>query len=128
MKKNNIQIHEGITKVDDSKEFYTPERCYILELYNDENDSSVSIARAKVKPGITTQLHCLLGINERYIIISGSGIVKVGGLAPEVVGPGDVVIIPENSSQQITNNCDQDIIFYCVCTPRFTPDRYRSLE
>lgn len=87
-----------------------------------------SPSRAKVKPGITTQLHRLLGIVERYVITSGRGMVKVDDLAPEDVGPGDVVIIPENIPQKITNPGDEDLIFYCVCTPRFSPDRYEALE
>jgi hypothetical protein len=35
------------------KEYSTPEHCFIVENYSDE---LVSIARAKVKPGVTTLL------------------------------------------------------------------------
>ena len=37
-------------------EFYTEERCYITELHNNVDSS---IARARVKPGVTTELHSL---------------------------------------------------------------------
>ena len=49
-------------------------------------------------------------------------------LAPTLVGPGDVVVIPAGVPQQITNVGDADLVFYCVCTPRFRPDGYESLD
>ena len=79
-------------------------------------------------PGITTQLHRLRGVDERYVIVSGRGLVRVGTLAPTKVGPGDIVVIPADVSQQITNDGAADLIFYCICTPPFTPGCYESLE
>ena len=46
------------------------------------------------------------------------------GLEPALVGVGDVIIIPEGASQKITNTGQTDLVFYCVCTPRFTEDCY----
>jgi mannose-6-phosphate isomerase-like protein (cupin superfamily) len=109
-------------------EFPTDERCHILELWNNEIDKSVSIARARVKPGITTQRHRLKGVEERYVIIKGIGVVNVEGLEPADVVSGDVVIIPDGAAQQITNSGDDDLVFYCICTPRFSPECYEALE
>ena len=109
-------------------EILTQEGCWILESWNDPGDAAVSLARARVTPGITTQLHRLLGVEERYLIIAGTGLVKVGTRTPAKVGPGDIVAIPAGESQQITNDGKTDLIFYCVCTPRFTPGCYQSLE
>lgn len=72
-------------------EFETPERCHILESWNDHNDSAASIARARVVPGVTTQLHRLRGVDERYLIIHGAGDVKVGEHAIQRVKSGDVL-------------------------------------
>jgi mannose-6-phosphate isomerase-like protein (cupin superfamily) len=58
----------------------------------------------------------------------GTGMVTVGEMAPEKVGPGDVVIIPAGTAQQISNTGDTDLVFYCICTPRFSPESYESLE
>jgi mannose-6-phosphate isomerase-like protein (cupin superfamily) len=112
---------------DDSTEFYTPERCWILETWNDESDTDVSIARARVESGVTTQLHTL-DVAERYVIVAGTGTVSVGGLVSASVTVGDAVVIPANSPQQITNTGEDDLVFYCVCSPRFRPEGYRSLE
>jgi len=111
-----------------AKEFLTPEGCYIVETYNQPEDGLMSIARARVKQGVTTAWHSLDGIVERYIIAEGSGRVEVGNLPASDVAAGDVVIIPSGVRQRITNTGDSDLIFYCVCTPRFQPPAYRSIE
>jgi mannose-6-phosphate isomerase-like protein (cupin superfamily) len=109
-------------------EVLTSERCWILELVNAPDDSAVSIARARVEPGLTTQLHCLRGVDERYLIVAGEGIARIGKLEPKRVGAGDLLVIPAGTSQQVTNDGAADLVFYCICSPHFTPDCYESLE
>jgi len=105
-------------------EFYTPEGCWILEVANDSGDEAVSISRARVPTGQTTEWHRLSGIDERYVIVSGHGRVEIDGLPPSMVGPGDVVRIPANAAQRITNTEEIDLLFFCVCTPRFRKEAY----
>ena len=111
----------------EADERVTAERCHILETGNDPRDPDVSIARARVEPGVTTALHAL-SVDQRYVIIEGRGRMEVEGLEPADVGPGDIVVIPMGCSQRITNISDHDLVFYCVCTPRFEPEHYRDLE
>jgi mannose-6-phosphate isomerase-like protein (cupin superfamily) len=113
---------------DPKQEHFTSERCFIAELLNDPNQPACSIARARVAPGITTQLHCLDDIAERYVIVSGTGRVEVGGGSGAAVEPSTIVHIAAGVSQRITNTGNEDLIFLCVCTPRFTTRAYRSLE
>jgi mannose-6-phosphate isomerase-like protein (cupin superfamily) len=115
-------------KQDASKEFSTLERCHIIETYNSAADESLSIARARVEPGITTAWHHVEDTVERYVIAEGRGRVEVGDFPPSDVRPGDVVIIPGGVRQRIANIGDEDLIFFCVCTPRFRQQNYRSLE
>lgn len=117
-----------IIRATESDEFYTEERCHILELSNSESDAGLSIARARVEPGITTALHSVTGTVERYVIMSGSGRVEVEGLVPKDVLPNDVVIIPEGATQRITNTSETDLIFLAICTPRFKEANYEHLE
>jgi mannose-6-phosphate isomerase-like protein (cupin superfamily) len=109
-------------------EFETAERCHITEVANDEGDELVSIARARVEPGVTTAWHRLDGITERYIIVSGNGRVEVDNLEPCDVLPGDVVRIPAGMRQRITNTGQGDLVFFAVCAPPFREDSYVSLE
>ncbi len=117
-----------IIHFDAGSEYWFGERCYINELANGPEDPDVSIARARVEPGVTTAWHSLSAVTERYVIQSGSGSVEVGQLAPQQVGAGDVVIIPPGCRQRISNNGGEDLVFLAICSPRFTPDAYVDLE
>ena len=110
-----------IVKANSLTPYLTPERCFIAENFSDKN---ISIALATVKPGITTKAHHLEGIQEIYIITAGEGKVTFSGLEPTNVGVGDVIVIPAGASQKITNTGKADLVFYCVCTPRFSQDCY----
>jgi mannose-6-phosphate isomerase-like protein (cupin superfamily) len=112
---------------DEASEFLSAEMCWILESWNDPLDPALSIARARVEPGVTTQWHRLHGVTERYLILDGSGLVSVGDNAPARVGPGDVVLIPSTVRQRICNDGASDLVFYAICTPRFTHACYEAL-
>ena len=122
-----MRARARVVRPDAEAEHMTRERCLILESWNDESDASVSVARARVAPGVTTELHSL-EVDERLVIVAGRGRVEVGELEPAAVAPGDVVVIPTGTAQRVTNDGDSDLVFYCVCTPRFRPDAYRALE
>ena len=66
--------HAEVQTPDESAEYWTDERCFILELSNDGEDAEVSIA------------------------------------------------------QSIANTGDDDLVFLCICTPRFQWPNYESLE
>ena len=106
------------------RESLTHENCFVLEVANDAGDPDVSIARARVLQGVTTEWHRVKEIDERYVIVSGKGRVEVGDLPPAVVSEGDVVRIPANAPQRITNIGDADLVFLCVCSPRFVLSAY----
>ena len=117
-----------VKKADQAIEFETDERCHIAEVANDPGDELVSIARARVEPGVTTAWHKLDNISERYIIVSGQGLVEIGDLEPIEVLQGDVVRIPPDMRQRITNTGHGDLVFYAVCAPPFRQDNYVGLE
>ena len=118
----------SILKQDLTREFYTDEKCFITELSNSSDDNELSIARARVEPGVTTSSHKLINTAERYYIVSGQGSVEVGDLLAEIVEPGDVVIIPPMVKQRITNTGTDDLIFLALCTPRFVTDAYLEVK
>lgn len=121
-------MHPDIVNADPDSEFYTEEGCYILELSNSPEDPDVSIARARVVPGVTTRFHRLQGVAERYVILEGNGRVEVGELPIQEVQPGTVVLIPAGCTQRITNTGTGDLVFLAICTPRFTPAVYDDLD
>lgn len=109
-------------------EYFFREGCFITELSNSAEDQAVSIAQARVEPGQTTRWHRLQHTTERYVILSGAGIVEVGDEKPRPVSEGDVVLIPAFCPQRIHNNGSDDLIFLAICTPRFLPENYEDLE
>lgn len=117
-----------ISHQQEDDEFWTEEKCHIIELSNSQSDENVSIARARVEPGITTSWHKLTGIVERYVILEGEGVVEVGDLPTEKVTEGSVVIIPPGCPQRITNTGEFDLIFLAICSPRFRDEAYIDLE
>ena len=123
-----VSVLEKIVKPSLSDEIYTDEKCYILESSNSSDDDALSIARARVLPGVTTTWHRLKRQVERYYILSGIGCVEIGELPPESVKEGDVVIIPSMCKQRITNIGDNDLVFLAICTPRFEVKDYEDLE
>jgi len=54
--------------------------------------------------------------------------VEVGDGVRQRVAANDVVAIPANVAQRITNTGAEDLVFLCLCSPRFQPECYESLE
>jgi mannose-6-phosphate isomerase-like protein (cupin superfamily) len=109
-------------------EFYILENCYITELCNSPEDPAISIARARVLPGVTTRWHRLRGTIERYYILSGAGRAEIGNLLPQDVSPGDAVLIPPMCRQRITNTGTSDLIFLAICSPGFKQEVYEDVD
>jgi mannose-6-phosphate isomerase-like protein (cupin superfamily) len=65
---------------------------------------------------------------ERYLIVAGSGTVEIGDLAPASVSSGDLVLIPAGVRQRIRNDGSDDLVFYAICSPRFSAGCYRGPE
>ncbi|MDD4356633.1 MAG: cupin domain-containing protein [Smithellaceae bacterium] len=121
-------MQEEVRHMNPAAEYYTPEGCFINELSNIDADPEASVAQARVEPGKTTRWHRIKETTERYVILSGEGKVEVGNLLPQHVGPGDVVLIPPDCRQRITNVGSTDLFFLAVCTPRFRPVAYEDID
>jgi len=104
--------------------YFDSEGCFIAEWSNSDADRELSIARARVAPGVTTAWHRLNGTTERYCILSGTGVVELGEGKPTKVAAGDVVIIPPMQRQRIFNDGGEDLVFLAICTPPFEPENY----
>ena len=111
----------------EEKEFYTPERCHILELLNNE-DRTYSVARARVLPGVATAWHRLKHTSESYYILQGEGLMEIGEAHSQQVSSGMLIKIPADQAQRITNTGTSDLLILCICVPAFGPDVYESLE
>ena len=107
-------------------EYYFKEGCYIEEWLNHPDQPDMSVARVRVVPHSVTKLHALNNTTERYVILSGKGLVTVAGES-WAVQDKDIVIIEPGQTQKIANQTDQDLIFLALCTPRFEQQNYLQI-
>ena len=105
-------------------EFYTDERCHIIEIVNTSEHPNISMAQARVLPGVHTASHLLNGTTEWYYILEGQGDMYLGNVLVGRLNKGDVVHIPPGKPQSIHNIGQEDLVFLCICTPRFQPRDY----
>jgi len=112
---------------DISKEYYSDEGCHILEILNDGSTPMLSLARARVEVGKRTRLHTLSKTIELYYLLQGQGKVLVGDQYRHV-SVGDCVKIDPDVDQSIQNTGAEDLVFLCICHPRFEDRHYRDTE
>ncbi len=112
----------------DHKEVYTRERCHITEVLNHPDSPTLSIARCRVDPGVTTELHRLLETMETYFIEAGQGVMDDGINPAFPVQTGDSIVIPAGHAQRITNTGASDLVFLVYCRPRFEPQAYDPVD
>src|SRR5262245_9004887 len=95
-------------------EFHARERSHITEQLNVDESPEASLALVRVQPGVTTRLHAVNDCIERHIVLSGQGIVEVGGESASIAA-GDRVIIPPGVSQRVTNTGEDELVYYELC-------------
>jgi len=110
----------------ESERHWIEEGCFIQEILNHSGVAS-SIARAWVPVGMTTIWHTV-AVHECYVIESGCGLVELDHQPGFDVVAGDNVSIAPHTPQRIHNMGDKELVFLCLCTPRFTPENYKPLE
>jgi len=111
-----------------TNEYYFQEGCYITELWNENTDQDVSVAKARLVAGQSTRKHALKATVERYMVLEGQGLVSVGTEPPRVVRQNDIVFIPAGMTQQIKNTGSADLVFLAICTPRFIEENYLAVD
>jgi mannose-6-phosphate isomerase-like protein (cupin superfamily) len=125
MNKKTAVVH---VRPDERQEYPTAERVRILESWNTRQDPAVSVARARLAAGESSEVHWLEGVDERFVILSGRATLEAGDIADLAVAPGDVVFVPAGARQRFHNTGSEDLVFLCICTPRFTPGCYHAGE
>ena len=122
-------MNPNLLSPDESKEFFTNERCHILEMLNNhKSDMPFSIARVRVEPGVTTAWHRLNGIQEFYYILEGVGLMEIGDDPGFEVAKNDFVKIDVSLAQRIKNTGEEDLFFLAICNPPFTDENYEDFE
>ena len=77
-----------------------------------------SLAEEILPPGCAVTPHHHDQLEEVYYIISGKGMMSVGGEQSEV-GPGDAIYIPRGSTHTLANTGSEPVKLLLVCGPAF---------
>lgn len=79
-----------------------------------------SLAHAVVKPKESSTPHALK-TTEVYYILEGEGVMNIDDETAKVRA-GDMIYIPPNAKQFITNSGNSDLKFLCVVDPAWRPE------
>ncbi|WAI02089.1 cupin domain-containing protein [Methanogenium organophilum] len=80
-----------------------------------------SLAHAYLEPGEVSYSHRLTGSHEVYYILSGTGVMHIGG-ETEPVCAGQAVYIPVGAVQYIENTGVERLIFLAIVDPMWVAD------
>lgn len=100
-------------------EYHTEEGYYVTEWWNSPDDPALSVARIRIEPGATPSSYVLHGVTERFLFLTGRGIVEIDDKQYEV-GAGDGLLIKAGARRRVTNLGDRDLGFLAICRPRFS--------
>ncbi len=100
-------------------EYRTEEGYYVTEWWNSPDDPALSVARIRIKPGAITSTYELHGITERYLFLTGHGIVEIDDKKYEI-SAGDGLLVKAGARRRVTNRGDSDLGFLAICRPRFS--------
>jgi len=90
--------------------------CELLHPAREGVDLPYSIAHAVLKPGCESLPHRLRGSSEVYFILEGEALMMIDAEQSRVV-PGQAILIPPGSWQQIRNIGSDDLKFLCIVHP-----------
>lgn len=104
-------------------EFTARDKTVLRELFHPDKANvkcRYSLAHAVVKPKKSSTSHALK-TTEVYYILEGEGMMRIGDESAKVCA-GDMIYIPPNAKQFITNSGNSDLKFLCIVDPAWKPE------
>ncbi len=83
-----------------------------------EGSANLSLARAVIKPGQQTLRHYHATAEEVYYVLSGEGVIAVGGYRRRV-GPGDAILIRPGAEHSALCLSEEPLVILCACSPPY---------
>lgn len=110
-------------KLKDIPEFLAGDHTHLKEVLHPSNDSlalNFSLAYAHIKVGEQSLPHRLMH-SETYYILEGFGEIHLDGKM-QTIEKSDIIYVPENVEQYVTNKSKEDLTFLCIVSPPWTPE------
>ncbi|NOZ83025.1 MAG: cupin domain-containing protein [Euryarchaeota archaeon] len=105
----------------EAEEYVTKDGSKVRELIHPlhTGESRLSVAIARLEEGCAARKHLHRESEEVYYIISGSGVVHVGGESSQVEA-GDAVLIPANTPHFAVNTGRGELVILCASSPPYS--------
>ncbi|ROS38446.1 cupin domain-containing protein [Amycolatopsis thermoflava] len=81
------------------------------------DDAKLTVAEVRIDRGKATSAHMHKITEEIYVVVRGSGRMRLNDDVREV-GPGDCVVIKPGTVHEISNEHDEPLVFIAACAPR----------
>jgi len=110
-----------VVNLNDGLPFITKDGSRIRSILDASNSPvrNQSLAEATLPPGTSTTKHRHLKSEEIYYILSGHGLMTVGGETQEVM-PHDAVLTPPGTPHELANTGGDPLVFLCCCAPPYS--------
>ncbi len=109
--------------LDEQNSYKSPDGTLIAEI---EINKDYSLAYGEIKGKESNKQHTMI-MKELYYIIEGKGIITVNSFEHEIA-KGDVIVIPENAVQKITNTGRRKLKFLMIVNPPYDSKKEVMLE
>lgn len=109
------------------REYSTKSGFNVSEWWNTDDDPALSVARLRIKAGVATRSYRLRVITERYLFLTGNGLLELDGVTHKV-GPGTNVLIRPGTWRAVKNVGDRDLGLLSICQPRYRRHGYDSSD
>lgn len=118
-----------IKKLNECIEFLANDHSHLKVILHPDHDPvemKASLAYAVIKPGETSLPH-ILTTTEIYYILNGSGQMVIGN-EKSFVEKDQVIYIPPNHKQYISNTGQDDLCFLCIVDPAWKEENETILS
>lgn len=119
----NISDEIYVRRKEDSYKIDTGFGEFIYELLGLKNGNSHqhSVAFVEILKGCSSQAHIHPHSEESYVVLEGQGRLIIDG-ETRIIKPGDLAKIPVGKVHQIFNDQAENLKFYCICAPAWSPE------
>jgi mannose-6-phosphate isomerase-like protein (cupin superfamily) len=112
-----------LTRHRDIEPFVTKDGSEIREWAGPRSAPAVnqSLAEATIAPGASTQAHYHRRTEELYLVLGGTGRLRVGDDERDVV-EGDCALIPPGAEHRLVNTGREPLRILCACAPAYADE------
>ncbi|MEN8257132.1 MAG: cupin domain-containing protein [Thermodesulfobacteriota bacterium] len=109
-----------ISRYGSIKEYITKDGSEIREMIHPQHQDNkkISVAEARIKPGMKTEPHYHKKSEEVYVVMAGKGLLRIEDKRYEIEKGVSIVIMP-GQVHGLENTNNEDLVVMCCCAPAY---------